>query len=39
MVIDPVSFESPARLAGELRLLIAAGVGPVRLIDNLAAGT
>ncbi len=35
VVVDPVTFVSPASLAGELRLLIAARVGPVRLIDNL----
>jgi pantothenate synthetase len=32
-----VTFDSPASLAGEVRLLIAAAVGPIRLIDNLAA--
>lgn len=37
VVVDPVTFESPPSLAGQLRLLIAAEVGPVRLIDNLAA--
>ena len=35
MVVDPVSFEPPASRAGELRLLIAADLGGVRLIDNL----
>jgi pantoate--beta-alanine ligase len=35
VVVDPVTLESPASLHGELRLLIAADVGPVRLIDNL----
>ncbi|MGO9583986.1 MAG: pantoate--beta-alanine ligase [Acidimicrobiales bacterium] len=35
VVVDPLTFESPPRLAGDLRLLIAAYVGPVRLIDNL----
>ena len=35
VVVDPVTFASPALLTGELRLLIAARVGPVRLIDNL----
>jgi len=39
VVVDPVTFESPASIAGELRLLVAAEVGPVRLIDNLAAET
>jgi pantothenate synthetase len=38
VVVDPVTFASPALLAGELRLLIAARVGPVRLIDNLGVG-
>jgi len=38
VVVDPVTFESPLSLAGELRLLIAADVGPVRLIDNLGVG-
>ncbi len=35
VVVDPVTLETPASLAGTLRLLIAADVGPVRLIDNL----
>ena len=35
VVVDPVTFESPVQLAGELRLLIATDIGPVRLIDNL----
>ena len=35
VAVDPVTFEPPASLAGEVRLLIAAEVGPVRLIDNL----
>ena len=35
VVVDPVTLGSPASLSGELRLLIAARVGPVRLIDNL----
>ncbi len=34
-VVDPVTFEPPARLDGELRLLVAARVGQVRLIDNV----
>jgi len=38
VAVDPVTFESPTSLAGEIRLLIAAAIGPVRLIDNLAAG-
>jgi pantoate--beta-alanine ligase len=37
VVVDPGTFESPPMVTGELRLLIAADVGPVRLIDNLAA--
>ena len=36
VVVDPVTFAAPASLAGELRLLVAAVVGRVRLIDNLA---
>jgi pantoate--beta-alanine ligase len=35
VVVDPSTLESPALLSGDLRLLIAAEVGPVRLIDNL----
>lgn len=38
VAVDPVTFDSPALLAGEVRLLIAVEIGPVRLIDNLAAG-
>lgn len=34
-VVDPATFEPPARLGGELRLLVAARVGQVRLIDNV----
>ncbi|MHB8245782.1 MAG: pantoate--beta-alanine ligase [Acidimicrobiales bacterium] len=37
---DPINLERldpEAKPAGTLRLLVAAGVGPVRLIDNLAA--
>jgi len=36
-VVDPMTLESPALLVGELRLLISAVLGPVRLIDNMAA--
>lgn len=36
-VVDPVDLATPERLSGEVRLLIAARVGPVRLIDNLGA--
>ena len=39
VVVDPVTFESPVLLAGELRLLIATDIGPVRLIDNLGVET
>ncbi len=35
VVVDAATFEVPETLAGELRLLIAADVGPVRLIDNV----
>jgi pantoate--beta-alanine ligase len=36
-VVDPGDLTTPERLSGEVRLLIAARVGPVRLIDNLGA--
>lgn len=36
-VVDPVTLCVPARLAGEVRLLVAAHLGRARLIDNLAA--
>jgi pantoate--beta-alanine ligase len=39
VVVDPITFESPALLTGELRLLIAADLGRVRLIDNLGVET
>ena len=39
VVVDPVTFESPPSPAGELRLLIAADLGAVRLIDNLGVET
>jgi pantoate--beta-alanine ligase len=35
-VVDDLTLEPVVGLAGELRLLIAAQVGPVRLIDNMA---
>jgi pantoate--beta-alanine ligase len=34
-VVDPEDLTTPEQLSGEVRLLIAARVGPVRLIDNL----
>ncbi len=34
VVVDPLTLRSPAELAGEVRLLVAARVGNVRLIDN-----
>ncbi|HUI02559.1 MAG TPA: pantoate--beta-alanine ligase [Acidimicrobiales bacterium] len=34
VVVDPHSLVTPATLHGEVRLLVAARVGPVRLIDN-----
>jgi pantoate--beta-alanine ligase len=37
VVVDPASLRCPAELSGEVRLLVAARVGPVRLIDNEAA--
>jgi pantoate--beta-alanine ligase len=36
-VADPETFERPARVDGEVRLLVAARLGRARLIDNLAA--
>ena len=36
-VVDAASFRVPEPLAGELRLLVAARVGPARLIDNVGA--
>ncbi|HTZ08338.1 MAG TPA: pantoate--beta-alanine ligase, partial [Acidimicrobiales bacterium] len=36
-VVDPVTLRVPAEVRGEVRLLVAAGVGPVRLIDNEGA--
>ena len=37
-VVDPRTLEPVDVVAGEVRLVVAAAVGPVRLIDNLAAG-
>ena len=36
-VVDPGTLAAPGRLAGEVRLLVAARVGPARLIDNVGA--
>jgi pantoate--beta-alanine ligase len=36
-VVDPRTLSTPSLLKGEVRLLVAARVGPVRLIDNLGA--
>lgn len=36
-VVDPVTFRVPTVIAGPVRLVIAAFVGGVRLIDNMAA--
>jgi len=35
VVVDPVTLAPPGALAGELRLLMSAEVGSVRLIDNM----
>jgi len=37
VAVDAATLRTPAVLAGEVRLLVAAAVGPVRLIDNLGA--
>ena len=34
VVVDPATLRCPAELHGEVRLLVAAKVGAVRLIDN-----
>jgi pantoate--beta-alanine ligase len=36
-VVDPATLRVPERLSGEVRLLVAARVGPARLIDNVGA--
>ncbi len=36
-VVDPETFETPDALAGAVRLIIAARLGPTRLIDNAGA--
>jgi pantoate--beta-alanine ligase len=35
VAVDAATLGTPARLSGEVRLLVAAVVGPVRLIDNV----
>ncbi len=35
VAVDAATLATPARLGGEIRLLVAATVGPVRLIDNV----
>jgi pantoate--beta-alanine ligase len=35
--VDPDQLTTPGHLTGEVRLLVAAGIGAVRLIDNLGA--
>lgn len=37
LVVDPRTLSKPARIEGPVRLLIAARVGAVRLIDNIGA--
>lgn len=37
-VVDPETLEPPARIAGPVRLLVAARIGRARLIDNVPAG-
>lgn len=35
VAVDAATLAAPVRLSGEVRLLVAASVGPVRLIDNV----
>jgi pantothenate synthetase len=35
VAVDAATLAAPVRLSGEVRLLVAATVGPVRLIDNV----
>jgi pantoate--beta-alanine ligase len=35
VAVDAATLATPSRLSGEVRLLVAAVVGPVRLIDNV----
>jgi pantoate--beta-alanine ligase len=35
VAVEAATFRAPAVLSGEVRLLVAAAVGPVRLIDNI----
>ena len=35
VAVDAATLGTPSRLSGEVRLLVAAVVGPVRLIDNV----
>lgn len=37
VAVDPTSIERPEKIEGDVRLLVAVRVGPVRLIDNLEA--
>jgi pantoate--beta-alanine ligase len=39
VAVDPGSLSEPSVIDGDVRLLVAAKVGPVRLIDNLGAVT
>ena len=35
VAVDAATLATPEKLSGEVRLLVAATVGPVRLIDNV----